>query len=420
MSLLMDALKKAEEAKRHNTGDSEMPVADRELRLEPASPLPKLEEHLAAVNADLAAQADTVPPPPVAPESSPEKRQAHNIFAAAGAPRTAPLRRRPLVWIVAAAGVVFILGAGVVGWQLSRPPATTLSTPPATTLPAPAQPNTTVDTTTPLPPAEAAVIPIAPATPDSSRPAGATILSEGASTTATARPPHSQTGVGLPPGEATPHRLRSPPQAHAPRQTVPPHREDHDTPLNRAYELLQAQRLDEAANAYRQVLRQDGRNPDALTGLAAIAAHQGDTGSAEALYGQALEADPRHAAALAGLVSLKGNSDPSGAESRLKTQLATDPDNAALHFALGNLMAGQRRWSEAQQAYFHAHTAEPDNPDAAFNLAVALDHLRQPRLAVQYYRVALLAAGQRPAGFDLEQARHRLEQLATPAKSRTP
>ena len=67
-----------------------------------------------------------------------------------------------------------------------------------------------------------------------------------------------------------------------------------------------------------------------------------------------------------------------------------------LHFTLGNQLAQQGRWAEAQQEYFKAFAAEPDNADFAYNLAVSLDHLRQPRLALEYYRRALaLAEGAR-------------------------
>jgi hypothetical protein len=55
--------------------------------------------------------------------------------------------------------------------------------------------------------------------------------------------------------------------------------------------------------------------------------------------------------------------------------------------------------------------ADPDNPDYLFNLAVSLDQIRQPKLAAQHYRLALEAAQLRPAAFDRERVRARLEQL---------
>ena len=54
----------------------------------------------------------------------------------------------------------------------------------------------------------------------------------------------------------------------------------------------------------------------------------------------------------------------------------------------------------------------PGKPNEAdFNLAVSLDHLRQPKVAAQHYRLALEATQRRPAGFDRERARLRLAEL---------
>ena len=60
-----------------------------------------------------------------------------------------------------------------------------------------------------------------------------------------------------------------------------------------------------------------------------------------------------------------------------------------MQFALGNLFARQGRWPEAQQSYFRAFSAMPENADYAFNLGVGLDRMNQPRLAQTYYRRAL-------------------------------
>jgi tetratricopeptide (TPR) repeat protein len=70
-------------------------------------------------------------------------------------------------------------------------------------------------------------------------------------------------------------------------------------------------------------------------------------------------------------------------------------------------------WPQAQQAYFQAHHLEPDNADYAYNLAVSLDHLRQPKLALNFYRRAeQLASSQARANFNLSHARERIGTLA--------
>src|SRR5882672_2864675 len=108
------------------------------------------------------------------------------------------------------------------------------------------------------------------------------------------------------------------------------------------------------------------------------------------------------------LIALRGGRmDPIAAESRLKTMLAAEPSAHALNFALGSQLAQQGRWAEAQAEFFKAFTAEPDNADFAYNLAVSLDHLRQGKLALEYYQRALALAEKRGASFELAAARSR-------------
>jgi Tfp pilus assembly protein PilF len=181
--------------------------------------------------------------------------------------------------------------------------------------------------------------------------------------------------------------------------------------LDRAYDTLQAGRFDEAQRDYELVLRSDAKNTDALLGLATIAVRRGQADAAQAFYLRAIESDPNDATAQAGLINMRGQADPGASESRLKTTLASQPDSAVLHFALGNVYARQQRWSEAQQAYFRAYSGEPDNADIIFNLAVSLDHLHQNKLAAQYYQRALNAAGAGSPAFDKNQVKARLLDL---------
>ena len=146
--------------------------------------------------------------------------------------------------------------------------------------------------------------------------------------------------------------------------------------------------------------------------LAAVSLRTGDLDSAEALYLRLLELDPRDTQAAANLVALHGQLDPVASESRLKNLLASQPESAPLHFALGNQYAKQARWPEAQEAYFKAYSVNPENADYAFNLAVSLDQLRQRKPALQYYERALLLAEQRAASFNQTQARARVQELS--------
>jgi tetratricopeptide (TPR) repeat protein len=187
-----------------------------------------------------------------------------------------------------------------------------------------------------------------------------------------------------------------------------------DPQVEQAYDAFQRGDLGVARDQYQRALRQDPLNRDALLGLAAIDIRNRDFELAEARYIRLLETDPRDAHAMAGLIALRGNIDPVQSESRLKSLIAQQPEAAQLHFILGNQFAARSRWPDAQAAYFKAYSLDPENPDYAFNLAVSLDQLRQPRPALEYYRKAVILAATKASGFDKARANARISELTTP------
>jgi tetratricopeptide (TPR) repeat protein len=186
--------------------------------------------------------------------------------------------------------------------------------------------------------------------------------------------------------------------------------------LSKAYQAYQAGDADAAQQQYQKVLQQDANNRDALLGLAAIALGRKQPGQAAALYTRLLELDPADPDALAGLVGTQGQTDPVQSETRLKKILVQNPQAAAVHFSLGNVYSQQSRWAEAQQAYFRAFSGAPANADYAFNLAVSLDFLSQGKLALEYYQRALNLAKSGPANFDREAAKNRVSELSPPVE----
>ena len=179
-----------------------------------------------------------------------------------------------------------------------------------------------------------------------------------------------------------------------------------------AYQALQAGKLDQAESGYRGVLQADAQNVDALLGLATIAARRGNAQQAIGFYEQALQVEPRNAVAQAGMIDIIGQADPQMSETHLKQLIAREP-SAFLYFSLGNLYARQAGWPAAQAAYFQAYNLQPDNPDYAYNLAIGLEHLEQPKLALTYYRKALELSFQKGhANFDQNRVIERIGQLA--------
>lgn len=404
MSLLMDALRRAEEAKRLTSPPGAPPAAaPAELSLTPLeappSPrdnaLPPLSRHFDSVDADLASAAAGPPPRRRAPmaemkpadtstDDAAERLAARNVFAAKQVPRS----RMPLWLFLGLGGVATLAIGGYFWWQLQSIPGGSLSRPTEINPPA-ARPALA-----PTRPASSSGPALATEAPPAAPPLAATLAERPWSRPASevsapaARPALRREAAASQPGEVSSvFRAGS-------------SRTRQDQTINLAYEAWQADRLDDARRGYEQVLRSDPRNADALLGMAAIDARQGRIDRAQELYQRVLDSDPTDATAQAALINLRGQSDAGQSESRLKTLLAGQPESSALHFALGNLYARQGRWGEAQQAYFQSYALDPDNPDYLFNVAVSLDHLRQSKLAAQYYRMALNAADTRRSSFD--------------------
>jgi Tfp pilus assembly protein PilF len=180
--------------------------------------------------------------------------------------------------------------------------------------------------------------------------------------------------------------------------------------LQDAYAAFNSGDLGAARQHYQAVQRQDPNNRDALLGLAAVALRENQPGQAASHYLRLLELDPNDSEAVSGLIGLR-HGDPEQSAMRLKAILQRNPEAAPVLFTLGNLYAQQGRWPEAQQSYFRAWSSNPANADYAFNVAVGLDRLNQPKLAIVYYQRALALASNNPGTFEHAAARRRLHEL---------
>ena len=188
-----------------------------------------------------------------------------------------------------------------------------------------------------------------------------------------------------------------------------------------AYAAYQTGKPDEAAKLYREVLKSDPSQRDAWLGLAVIAHADNQREPAMDAYKRVLRLEPQNSTALAGLSTLNGSSDEPRQESRLRELLARSPQEADLHHALGLVLSGEQRWSEAQPLFFKAHALAPQEPKFAYNLAVTLDHLRKSSLAIQYYDTALVLAKGQSVAFDEQSARNRISVLkASAAENKSP
>jgi tetratricopeptide (TPR) repeat protein len=471
MSLLLEALKKAEKAKEEaqrraqdsrggaepapSAFDPEATVAVGGRHVTRRDELPDISAPLEIVSDDLRpakqsrssaplelALAEDIPAPPpperaAAPRRTPQRATANaQANDAAGAERAAaqkvfeakfrePNPRLPF-YITTGALSLFAVGTAVYFWIQLRPAPSLVNTNPSRS---PAENPVAANTDKPAAIAAAAAsapsgaipgLPGGPPTPSANPAAPATVAAPPADApavpaaspakpvVAAPTPPAKAAasggaGRGRPAASADENRAlsvtRSAPQIHP--------------QVNTGYAAYQAGDHAKARAEYEQVLREEPANRDALLGLAAIAMRAQRHDLSYSYYQRILQADPRDAYAQAGLLALRSEQlDPLLVESRVKSLLAADREANVLYFTLGNQYAQQARWAEAQQAYFKAFAAEPENADYAFNLAVSLDQLRQPKLALEYYQRALVLAQKRSSSFAHEVARTRVQQLS--------
>ena len=448
MSLLLEALKKAEKAKEDAQRRAEAGAEDERAELQPqaeAAPeaeaerrpvmtrdqLPEISTPLEIVSDDLKPAASPAREPLAIqedPPPAPRRREAEAPEAQAGDRATArkvfeakfrePNPRMPFYITMGGLGA-FALGTVIYFYLQLRPPPPLVNANPPRQSNEPAPPAVAG---APLPsatvPASAAIpgMPTAPsiAAPLPASPAPVPLA---AAPRAPALAPRPEPAPEVPRLKPQPQRVRPAPAiaasaAPAPAPIAPRVEPQVNPRVESGYAAYLSGDAAAARKDYQQALTDDPANRDALLGMAALDVRAGRFELAEAAYLRLLQANPRDAAAHAGLVALRaGRVDPLVAESRLKSLLNAEPGAYALSFALGNLYAQQGRWAEAQQEFFKAAGAEPDNADYAYNLAVSLDHLRQPRLAREYYQRAVTLGEKRGASFDIAAARARLAQL---------
>lgn len=382
MSLLMKALKKAEESQQGAHGGNEptlQELAD-ELSLEPRA------------QETTPAKKSVLDPLPASGSETP--REAANLFAAKETERNGNKR---LLVALASAALLLLAGGGAYVYIAINQPGLLVSARPAN--PPPSAP---VSMAAPALPLESQTRP----TDDAASPAALVdrVVEQ-------PRPAEKPAVFAAAPAAKNREVRVAEPSPESAVKVVRGTQAEINPDLSQGYQALQEGRLEAAQAAYRRLLQQEPRNVDALLGMAAVAARTNNPGEAGRLYLRALDVEPKNTFAQAGLLNLLGSADPAGSEAKLKRLLADQP-SAFLHFALGNLYAAEERWPDAQQAYFQAHHLAPANPDYAFNLAVSLEHINQPKPALTYYQRALQLLGRDgTAAFDRAAVEARMAQL---------
>jgi len=374
-------------------------AAEKRLLATPATAAPAIQSRLDATSLDAAKSRDT----------------ARNVFAAKHA--TSPDEGSRKKWLLPAIAVM-LLAAGGGGWyvwnqvnRMSRPAGSNIAAPRPPAQPVAGQPGARQQDEN----AARLVAPVEPPLPPLLPP-----LAEQAPLPKLALPTPANTSAPLTQREALAKSLKDAPVSGEAAVELKLAR-SIDTPavspdLVEAYAALKNADYQRARALYAKVVLADPLNPDAQLGMATAFARSGDSASAVRHYRQVLVIDPRNGVALAGLLAVSDTRSLS-LEVELKSLTGRNPDTASLRFALGNLYASERRWVEAQQAYFEAYRLESDNADYMYNLAVSLDQLKQAKLALNYYQKALAARSKAGGQFDPAAVTRRIKDLTTDSRN---
>lgn len=188
--------------------------------------------------------------------------------------------------------------------------------------------------------------------------------------------------------------------------------DDISESIRRGYEAYQAGDYAGAELAYRDALAEDPHQRDALLGAAAVAVQLNRQEEALRFYQQRLTRAPKDEYAQAGILALTTSSDNNPQfDSELNRLLREFPNAAHLHFLKGSLFAARQQWGAAQLAFFEAWQRDNKNPNYAFNLAVAMDHIQVPKEALHFYQQALLLSTGRQVGFSTAAVQQRVQEL---------
>jgi len=180
-----------------------------------------------------------------------------------------------------------------------------------------------------------------------------------------------------------------------------------DTTLQRAVAAHKAGRLEEAEASYRDILRGQPDNADALNFLGLLRYHQGEAASAIDYLRRSVEANPDNPHAQINLGNvLMAREDHEGAQTAFRKATELSPDLAITWYNLGVCLRRQGRPDEAVDCLRKTIGLDPLHIPAHNTLAQMLCRLRRYPQAVEVYRGWLAAEPQNPV------ARHMLAALA--------
>ena len=154
--------------------------------------------------------------------------------------------------------------------------------------------------------------------------------------------------------------------------------------------LMEAGRLDEAADQFRRALEAKPDDDGAMNELGVALLQEGRSEEAIAQFRRALLVAPRRAETHINIgVALLGAGRPDEAAAHLATALEIEPGNAKAHKNLALAFMRRSQWHGAAEQLARAAEAEPGNAETLNNLGLALVRDGRPGPAISQFRRAV-------------------------------
>ncbi|VAW89298.1 TPR domain protein, putative component of TonB system [hydrothermal vent metagenome] len=171
--------------------------------------------------------------------------------------------------------------------------------------------------------------------------------------------------------------------------------------LSQAMMLHQQNKIDEAANIYREILTNQPDNIDALHLLGLFYAHHKDYKTAIEYYDKALAYNPSFAAGYHNRgVALNYTGDHLKAVESLKQAIKITPNNPDTHSNLANILSSQGEHKEAIKHYKKTIKLNPKSTGTYVKLGSEFNSLKQPLDAAFYLKKAITLEPDYPEAFD--------------------
>ncbi|GAB6070821.1 hypothetical protein JCM30760_19180 [Thiomicrorhabdus hydrogeniphila] len=179
--------------------------------------------------------------------------------------------------------------------------------------------------------------------------------------------------------------------------------------IAKAYSAYSSGDYIEAKSLFTKILQKDPKNINAMLGMGGASVAEEEYRQAISFYQRVLDTEPNNIHAYEAIANLSGRVQLNKTWSNeLENMVRKFPRSAVLQYAQGNIYAKQNDWLKAQENYFNALVADPENPDYMVNLAISFDHLGKYKLADKYYTQALGFAGNKKVSFNQTQVKNRL------------